>query len=165
MNLEGAVAIVTGAATGVGAASARALAARKCHVLVNYFLPDHQGEVESVVAACEQSGAQALACQGDVASDEDCVRMAQTAVERWGRIDALVNSAGTTKFVDHADLDGLNADDFQRIFAVNVLGPFQMCRAVVPHMRAVGEGVIVNISSVIGLHFWCKVPFLRLKRG
>lgn len=148
MNLQGAVAIVTGAATGVGRASARALAAKKCHVLVGYSRS--QTQADAVVADCEAQGAQALACHGDVASDEDCVRMVRTAVKRWGRVDVLINSAGTTKFVDHADLDGLDGDDFQRIFAVNVVGPFQMSRAAAPHMKARGEGAIVNISSMSG---------------
>lgn len=148
MNLQGAVAIVTGAATGVGRASARALAARKCHVLVGYWRS--QTQATAVAAECEELGVQALACRGDVASDEDCVRMVRTAVERWGRIDVLINSAGTTKFVDHADLGGLNGDDFQRIFAVNVVGPYQMSRSAAPHMKARGEGAIVNISSMSG---------------
>ena len=61
------------------------------------------------------------------AEDAECRRLRKAALDKWGRIDALVNNAGTTKFVKHADLEGLSADDFLRIYRVNVVGPFQMC--------------------------------------
>jgi 3-oxoacyl-[acyl-carrier protein] reductase len=77
--------------------------------------------------------------------------MVAAAIERWGRIDYLVNNAGTTKFVQHRDLNGLAADDFQRIYAVNVIGAFQMARAAAPHMKKTGHGSIVNVSSTAGL--------------
>ena len=73
--------------------------------------------------------------------------MAAEAMARWGRIDALVNSAGTTRFAHHADLEALSGDDFLEVYRVNVVGPWQMVRAVVPHMKAAGRGAIVNISS------------------
>ena len=88
---------------------------------------------------------------GDVSVDADCRRLAAQADKRWGRIDALVNSAGTTRFVPMADLDALTAEDFERVIAVNTVGPFQMVRAVAPIMRRTG-GAVVNISSVAGMN-------------
>jgi 3-oxoacyl-[acyl-carrier protein] reductase len=84
---------------------------------------------------------------GDVAQDADCRRVAKAVLDKWGRIDALVNNAGTTKFVRHDDLEGLSADDILGIFRVNLVGPWQMIRACAPALKA-SRGSIVNISSV-----------------
>jgi 3-oxoacyl-[acyl-carrier protein] reductase len=88
--------------------------------------------------------------QGDVSEDGDCRRVAKAVLDHWGRIDALVNCAGTTKFVAHADLEGLSADDILGIFRVNVVGPFQMIRACAPALKA-SRGCVVNISSVASI--------------
>lgn len=149
MDLRGAVAIVTGSSSGVGAATARLLAEKGCRVVVNCARGVADGE--RVVAECKALGAEATLCPADVALDVDCRRLAETALKYWGRIDVLVNSAGTTKSVSHYNLEGLSADDFIRIFSVNTLGPFQMARAVAPYMKARGEGAIVNVSSTAGL--------------
>jgi len=149
MNLRGAVAIVTGSSSGVGAAVARMLAEKGCRVVANCARSVADGE--RVVAECQALGTDATLCPADVAIDADCRRLAETALKRWGRIDVLVNSAGTTKYVSHYDLEGLSSEDFLRIFSVNTLGPFQMARAVAPHMKARGEGAIVNVSSIAGL--------------
>jgi len=143
------VAIVTGSATGVGAATARMLAERGWNVVINYT--KSEAEARETQAACERFGVETLLCQADVSKDEDCRRMAAETVQKWGRIDALVNNAGTTKFMDHANLEGLDAEDFLRIYAVNVVGVFQMTRAVAPHMKAAGSGAIVNVSSIAGV--------------
>jgi 3-oxoacyl-[acyl-carrier protein] reductase len=135
------VAIITGASSGIGAASALELAKRGWSVVINYS----KSEVEAgaVAAQC----ADALAVRADVSDDAGCRALVQAALDRWGRLDALVNNAGTTKFVDHADLDGLTADDFLRIYRTNVVGPFQMTRAAAPALKAT-RGAIVNVSSV-----------------
>jgi 3-oxoacyl-[acyl-carrier protein] reductase len=143
------VIMVTGAAGGIGAAVARRFGAAGWAVLVNYAT--NQAGAEATGAACREAGGEGFACQGDVAEDADCRRLADAALARWGRIDALVNNAGITKFVPAQDLDGLSAADFQRIFAVNVIGAYQMARAVAPAMRARGAGAIVNLSSFAGL--------------
>jgi 3-oxoacyl-[acyl-carrier protein] reductase len=85
--------------------------------------------------------------KGDVSADADCRRIAARAQEAFGRIDALVSSAGTTRLVPHADLDGLTMDDFMKTTAVNTVGPFQMARACAPMLAASGSGAIVIISS------------------
>ena len=91
-----------------------------------------------------------MLCQADVSVDEDCRRMAEEALARWGRIDGLVNNAARSKIVAHHDLEGLTGQDFEQIFAVNVIGAYQMVRAVTPAMKQQGKGAIVNISSGSG---------------
>ncbi len=149
MDMEGAVAIVTGSSSGVGAACARQLAEKGAHVVINYA--NNSAGAEATRTACEAFGVETEIVQADVASDVDCRRLAQTALDRWGRIDALVNNAGTTKFCDHGDLEGLDAEDFQRIYAVNTVGAYQMVRAVEPAMRRGGRGAIVNVASIAGV--------------
>ena len=141
------VVIITGGATGVGAAVARMLAARSYDVLVNYSRS--ADAAAGVVEECLAAGVDAFAAQGDVASDDDCKALVRQAMQRWGRIDALVCSAGATRFIPMADLDAVTTDDFQHAYAVNSVGPFQMARAVKPHMQ--GGGAIVNVSSVAGI--------------
>jgi len=143
------VAIVTGSSSGIGAATAILFARQGWSVTVNYSR-NADGATE-VVKACEAHGAEALACRADVGDDADCRRMAAETTARWGRIDALVNSAGTTKFASHRDLEALSGDDFLQIYRVNVVGAYQMARAVAGPMKAGGSGAIVNISSIAGI--------------
>ncbi len=133
MQLRGATAIVAGAGTGVGAASALRLAGKGCNVVVNYRRS--AAAAEGVADACRRKGVEAVAVEGDVARDADCGAIAARAVGLWGRVDILVNSAGITRFIDQADLEKVTAEDFDDIFATNVRGPFQMIRAVAPHMK------------------------------
>lgn len=149
-DLKGKTAVVTGSAAGIGAAVARALARHGTNVVVNYT--KSEAEAKETAEAVKQAGADVRIVQGDVASDEDCRRIAAAAMEAWGRIDILVNNAGTTKFAAHADLDALSADDFARIYRVNVIGAFQMVRACLPALTAGGEGSVVNVSSIAGTH-------------
>lgn len=149
MDLEGGVAIVTGSSSGVGAATARQLAEKGCNVVINYA-SNEEGARETE-AACHAFGVETVVLQADVANDADCRGLAAAAEGKWGRIDALVNNAGTTKFCHHGDLEGLSADDFQRIYAVNTVGAFQMVRAVTPAMRRGGRGSIVNVASIAGV--------------
>ena len=89
--------------------------------------------------------------RANVADDGDCRALVAGAVERFGRLDALVNNAGTTKFVNHADLDGLDADDFHHIYGVNTVGAYQMTRAAAPHLRAAGMAAVVMVASIAGV--------------
>jgi len=145
---SGRTAIVTGASSGIGAATAKLLAARGYSVAVAYR--ENRDGAAEVVEQCSALGAKALALQGDVAEDADCRRLADAVAERWGRIDALVNSAGFTRFVDARDLEALQAEDFMQSFAVNVVGVYQMTRAVRPYMTDHGAGAVVNVSSQAG---------------
>ena len=146
MELDGAVVIVTGSSSGVGAACARQLAQRGANVVVTYSGNAAGGE--QTRDACAAAGVDVALAQADVASDADCRRLAALAESRWGRIDGLINNAGTTTFCDHADLEGLSAEDFQRIYAVNTIGAFQMVRAVRPLMQRGGQGSVVNVASI-----------------
>ena len=137
-------AIITGSASGIGAATAIELSKRGWNVVINYS--KSEAEAKKVAAQCKE----AIVVQADVGEDADCRRLAQAALDKWGRIDALVNSAGTTKFVKHADLEALSADDFLRMYRLNVVGPFQMARACAAALKA-GKGAIVNVSSVAAL--------------
>lgn len=141
------VAIITGSATGVGAATALSLASRGYNILINYSRSEQEAKASE--AACKAAGADTLLLRGDVADDGDCRRMADAAVARWGRIDALVNNAGITSFAGSANWDALDAAMFQNIYGVNVIGAFQMVRACVPHLKA-ANGSIVNVSSIAG---------------
>lgn len=155
-------AIVTGSATGVGAASALLLARRGYHVLINYSRSE--AEAQASERACRDAGADTLLVRADVSVDAECRAMAQAAVARWGRLDALVNNAGITSFAGAANWDAVDAETFQRILAVNTLGVFQMVRACTPHLKASGDGAIVNVSSIAGsLGIGSSVPYIASK--
>ena len=140
------VAIITGGSSGVGAATARMLTKRGYAVLINYSRDAKLAD--QVVRDCADMGGDAIAVRGDVSKDQDCLALVRSAMERWGRVDALVSSAATTQFVPMANLDAVKAEDFQRVFGVNAVGPFQMARAAARAM--VNGGAIVNVSSVAG---------------
>ncbi len=149
MNIPGSVSIITGSSSGVGAATARMLAQKGGNVVINY---SRSADAANQVAdECKALGAEVLVCQADVSVDRDCRRMVQETTDKWGRIDALVNNAGTTKFVQHGDMDGLDASDFQWIYGVNVVGPFQMVRAARDAMKASGDASVVNVASIAGV--------------
>ena len=134
-------ALITGASSGIGAATARELGRRGWRVAINYA--HDKAAADKVARECGE----AIAIQADVSRDEDCRRLAATAMEKLGSIDALVNNAGTTQVVAHDNLEGLSAEDFQRIFALNVVAPFQMVRACREALKA-SRGAVVNVSSV-----------------
>jgi 3-oxoacyl-[acyl-carrier protein] reductase len=145
----------------VGAAAAQMLAQRGYDLVINYSRS--QAEAQATEAACRAAGADTLLLQGDVAQDADCRALAAAAVERWGRIDALVNNAGISVFGDAAGWDALDAEAFQRIYAVNTIGSFQMVRACVPHLKA-ARGCIVNVSSIAGsLGIGSSLPYIASK--
>lgn len=148
-GLDGKVAIVTGSATGIGAAVAVSLAEAGVRVVINYTRS--KAEAEATAELAGNAGAEFRVVQGDVASDEGCRSIAAAARDSWGRIDILVNNAGTTKFAVHDDLDALNHEDFGRIYRVNAVGAFQMIRACRDDLKASGDGAIVNVSSLAGI--------------
>ena len=150
MDPNGKVAIVTGGATGLGRAITGTLADAGAIVAVNHPAPD-ANEARVTVSQIVDAGGAAVAVEADVSSAIQVAAMVEEVVESFGAIDILVNCAGTTVFVDFKDLAGLKESDWDRIFAVNVKGPFLCAQAVVPHMQEREAGVIVTITSGSGL--------------
>jgi 3-oxoacyl-[acyl-carrier protein] reductase len=144
--MRDAVAIVTGGGTGIGAAVVRRLAARGVRCVVNYA--SSRDDAEALVA---EIGETAVAVQADIVEDDACRALAAAAMEKWGRIDFLVNNAGRTKFANHEDLDALDAEDFVGIYRLNVVAAYQMVRACAPALRESGQGAVVNVASVAGV--------------
>jgi len=149
MDLKGKAAIVTGGGTGVGRATCLRLAAAGCSVIVDYSR-SKDGAEETARLAREQ-GVEAIAFQADVADDAQCRALVAEAEQRFGRLDVLVNNAGTTQFISHDDLDAVTDDAWMDILRVNLLGPFHCTRAALPLLSAEGGGEVVMTSSVAGL--------------
>ena len=143
------VALVTGSSSGVGAACVEQLAKAGWDVVVNYSRSAEAAE--AVAERCRAAGAEELLQQADVAADSACRALVAGVEARVGRLDALVNNAGTTKFVAHSDLDGLTAEYFHHIYVVNTIGAFQMTRAAASLLRASGDGAVVNVASIAGV--------------
>ncbi len=155
-DFEGAVVLVTGASTGLGRALAVGAAQRGAQtVVVNYARSAE--EAEGTAAQVRAAGSEAVVVQGDVAQDGDCAGIV-AAAERFGRIDALFNNAGVTKFAPrHGDLDALSGEDFLRLYDVNVVGAWRMIRAARALLEAAersaeqGPAAVVNTSSIAGV--------------
>ncbi|MEN3324091.1 SDR family oxidoreductase [Mariniflexile soesokkakense] len=145
MNKETKTAIVTGSSSGVGAASCIELAQRGWNVVINYS--QNKSEAYAVAEKCKSFGVDALVCQANVAIEEDCKRMIDETIKTMGRIDVLVNNAGTTRYCNYDNLEGLSKKDFQDLYEVNVIGAYQMVKLAAPYLKKV-NGSIVNISSI-----------------
>ncbi|MEV6756688.1 SDR family oxidoreductase [Streptomyces sp. NPDC051214] len=148
------VALVTGSARGIGRAAVLALAAAGYDVVVNYASSDEAAKETAALA--EKAGGAALVCRADVADETAVLAMVQEVQNRFGRLDVLVNNAGTTARTPPADLDGLDMTEWDRVFAVNVRGLFQVTRACVPLLQDAarkrpGRTAVVNLASIVGL--------------
>jgi 3-oxoacyl-[acyl-carrier protein] reductase len=143
------VALVTGGGTGVGRAASLQFAKRGYDVAINYSLS--QDDAEQTAREVRELGQRAIAVKCDVASDEQAVSMIQTVRHEFGRLDVLVNNAGMTYFVKHADLDAMSEEKWDRILAVNLKGAFFVSRAAIPLIRKSGGGAIVNVASAAGI--------------
>jgi len=142
------VALVTGAATGIGRAAAVALADAGFDVVINFSRSER--EARATAEKARDKGATTRLARCDV-SDDACVRQMLSEVDRdFGRLDALVNNAGTTSQVPPGDLEAMTVEEWDRVFAVNVRGMFQVTRAAVPLLKA-ARGSIVNTASIVGL--------------
>ena len=148
-QLDGKVAIVTGAAVGIGRSIAVAYGREGAKVVVNYS--KSKAEAEETARLTKGAGGEPLLIQADVAQDRQVRAMVEQTLSRFGHVDILVNNAAITAFVDFPDLEGLTDDVWDRLYAVNVKGTFFCCRAVVPAMRKQGSGRIINIASLAGI--------------
>ena len=157
------VVVVTGASTGLGRAIAVETAERgAAAVVVNYAR--NAADAQETARRVKAAGAKAVLVQGDVADDADCRKIA-AAAEPFGRIDALFNNAGTTTFAAHGDMDKVSAEDFLRLYAVNVVGAFQMVRACRALLEAAPQpGAVVNTASIAGVTgIGSSVPYAASK--
>jgi 3-oxoacyl-[acyl-carrier protein] reductase len=162
-DFKGFVVVVTGASTGLGRAIAVETASRGGEaVIVNYA--SNSADAEETARRVEAEGAKAVLVQGDVAKDDDCRKIA-AAAEPFGRIDALFNNAGTTTFAAHGDMDKVSAEDFLRLYGVNVVGAFQMVRACRALLEAAPRpGAVVNTASIAGVTgIGSSVPYAASK--
>jgi 3-oxoacyl-[acyl-carrier protein] reductase len=141
-------ALVTGASSGIGRAAAVALAAHGFDVAINYS--SSEGAARETVRLAEAAGAKTLLLKCDVSDDPGVKRMLASVEANFGRLDALVNNAGITSTVAPKDFDAMTPEEWDRVFAVNVRGMFQVTRAAVPMLRA-ARGSIVNTASIVGL--------------
>ncbi len=139
------VALVTGSSSGIGASVARALGQAGMAVVVNSRTSVEAGQM---VAADLPSGSY---IQADISDEAAAQRLVAEVVEQHGRLDLVVNNAGTTAVIPHADLDGATTDVWRRIFETNVLGTWHVTKAAVPHLRAAGAGHVVNMTSIAGV--------------
>jgi 3-oxoacyl-[acyl-carrier protein] reductase len=142
------VALVTGSATGIGRGVAVRLAKQGLAVAVNYSRSE--AEARETLAEIQKQGVPAILCRCDVALDNGVRAMVARCRQELGGLDVLVNNAGTTRFIDHADLDALTEEVWDEILGVNLKGTFYCCRAALPLLQE-RSGSIVNITSVAGL--------------
>ena len=149
MDFSDQVAIITGSSAGIGEAAALGIAKGGGKLVINYS--KSADAAETVAAACKAAGGDAITVQADVSADADGKKLVEAAMDQWDRLDILVNNAGTTKFMDHDNLDGLEAADFEQIYALNLIGPYQMIKHARPHLKNADAPSIVNISSVAGV--------------
>jgi NAD(P)-dependent dehydrogenase (short-subunit alcohol dehydrogenase family) len=145
MKLEGKVAIVTGASSGIGRAGALALAADGADVVVNGH--SHMQRAEEVAHQIEAMGRKALAVRADVSNPKDVDRLVSQTVDTLGKVDILFNNAGMILF---GTLEEHSDEMWQQILGVNLTGHFLCCRRVVPEMKKLGRGKIINNGSIFG---------------
>ncbi|WP_028221091.1 SDR family NAD(P)-dependent oxidoreductase [Paraburkholderia oxyphila] len=150
------VCMITGAASGIGAACARRFARAGWAVAIGNFNYDTRAAALTVAAECCTDGAPTFVFDADVGRNDDCRRVADEVCAHWGRVDALINSAGTTRVVPHANLAEIDDAEFERVYRVNLIGMFQMTRAAAPLLRQTAmqerTSSVINISSLAGLN-------------
>ncbi len=146
MNLEGRVALVTGASRGIGRAVALEVSRQGATVVVNYA--GNAAAAEETAAAIRETGAEAMVFQADVSSQEQVDAMVKTVLQKYQRLDILVNNAGITR--DNL-LPRIREEDWDAVLNVNLKGAYNCARAVMRPMLKARWGRIINISSVVGL--------------
>jgi 3-oxoacyl-[acyl-carrier protein] reductase len=149
VDLQGRVAVVTGGGTGIGRATALALARHGASVAINYSRSE--ADAVSTAQLITGAGGQAITVQADVSDEGQVLAMFERVASAFGSVDLLVNNAGITRYIPLADLDSVTDEIWDSIFAVNLKGVWYCSRGAAPYMRARGAGAIVNVTSVGGL--------------
>lgn len=149
MNSERPAALVTGAATGIGRSAAIALAKNGYDVVVNFSRSEDAAKLTAREAAA--AGARSLLYRADVSDDAEVRSMIAATEKEFGRLDVLINNAGTTVDVEPKNLDDMTVEAWNRVFAVNVLGLFLVTRAATPLLKKSLNGCIINTCSIAGL--------------
>jgi ketoreductase RED2 len=151
------VVVITGSTSGIGRATALAFAAAGDQVVFNSTRSVDEGE--RLAASTPGS----IYVQADVADAQDCARLLARVQDRYGRLDVLVNNAGTTDFIAHHDLEAATVDVWRRIFEVNVFGTWQLTVAAMDDLRA-AHGAVVNVTSLAGLRpLGSSIPYAASK--
>ncbi len=145
--LRGKVSIVTGAATGIGYGVALKLASEGSNLVINYFAQDQEKYCIELIQKIRDLGQEAIMVQGDVSKYEDCERIVEATIAKFGKVDVLVNNAGIT---NDKLVRKMTTEDFQRVLDINLTGTFNMTKVVYPLMIKARNGSIINMSSVIG---------------
>jgi 3-oxoacyl-[acyl-carrier protein] reductase len=149
MDVRGKTALITGGGTGIGRAIALKLAQNGANIAVNYSRSE--ADAQETVRQVTALGVHADLFQANVSNNDEVVRMCERVTDRFGRIDILINNAGTTHFVALDDLDGMLEEYWDQIFAVNVKGMFFVSRACAEQLKK-NKGCIINITSIAGLN-------------
>lgn len=145
-ELSGMVAIVTGSSSGIGERTAQRLSELGAKVVVN-----SASSVEAGRAVAAALPGESLYVQADISDKDQCQRLLEETVAKFGQLDLLVNNAGWTTLVPHGDLDALTDEIFMKTFEVNVFGTWWLTKAAMPLLRAAQDGHVVNITSVAGV--------------
>lgn len=146
MNNNNKVALITGSGSGIGAATAIFLSQQNVNVAINYS--NNQEGALTVSKTCEENGAEALIVKANVSHQSECDSMVEEVINKWGRIDYLVNNAGISVFSGGTDFETLTDENFLDLYQVNLIGAFHMVKAARPHLKANRQGAIVNVSSI-----------------
>lgn len=140
------VIVVTGSSSGIGEAVARRFAALGASVVVNSSSSVAAGQL-----VAEELGDRATYIQADISDRDQARRLIDEVIDRYGRLDVLVNNAGWTTRVDHRDLDALTDEIFEKTFDVNVFGTWWLTKAAIPHLKEADDGNVVTITSIAGI--------------
>jgi NAD(P)-dependent dehydrogenase (short-subunit alcohol dehydrogenase family) len=153
MRLDGKVALITGAGSGMGRVAAQMFAVEGARVVVAEFDEEAGEETAHLV---KEAGGEATFVQADVSREDDARRMVDAAASAYGRLDVLYNNAGVMPEADHSVID-TDVDTWDRVMAVNLRGVFLGCKYAIPRMVKQGSGSVINISSFVAL-LGCSVP-------
>ena len=145
-EFSGMVAIVTGSSSGIGERTAQRLAELGAHVVVN-----SASSVEAGQKVADSLPNGAIYVQADISDKAQCQKLIDATIAKFGKLDVLVNNAGWTTLVPHADLDALTDEIFEKTFNVNVMGTWQLTKMAIPHLLKSKDGNVVNITSVAGV--------------